>query len=104
MNQQPNIEKLGRYKILGILGQGAMGIVYKAIDERIERVVAIKTLQAGADLPEDRIAEFRERFFHEAQYAGKLNHPAIVTIFDVEEVDGISYIAMEYVDGKTLEI
>ncbi|MBL7960274.1 serine/threonine protein kinase [bacterium] len=103
MNQQPNIEKLGRYKILGILGQGAMGIVYKAIDERIERVVAIKTLQAGADLPEDRIAEFRERFFHEAQYAGKLNHPAIVTIFDVEEVDGISYIAMEYVDGKTLE-
>lgn len=103
MNQQPNIEKLGRYKVLGTLGQGAMGIVYKAIDERIERVVALKTLQVGADLPDEKLKEFRERFFHEAQYAGKLNHPAIVTIFDVEEVDGVSYIAMEYVDGKTLE-
>lgn len=103
MNQNPDIEKLGRYKILGVLGQGAMGIVYKAVDERIERVVAIKTLQVGAELPPDKLAEFRERFFHEAQYAGKLNHPSIVTIFDVEEVDGVSYIAMEYVDGKTLE-
>ena len=103
MSQNANIEKLGRYKILGVLGQGAMGIVYKAIDERIERIVAIKTLQVDSNIPEDRIAEFRERFVHEAQYAGKLNHPGIVTIFDAEEVNGISYIAMEYVDGKTLE-
>jgi serine/threonine protein kinase len=96
-------EKLGRYKILGVLGQGAMGIVYKAIDERIERTVAIKTLQSDANIPEEKFAEYRERFQHEAQYAGKLNHPAIVTVFDAEEINGVSYIAMEYVDGKTLE-
>lgn len=103
MNQNTNLEKLGRYKILGVLGQGAMGIVYKAIDERIERIVAIKTLQVDSNIPEEKISEFRERFVHEAQYAGKLNHPGIVTIFDAEEVNGISYIAMEFVDGKTLE-
>ncbi len=101
VNNQP--EKLGRYKILGVLGQGAMGIVYKAIDERIERIVAIKILQTDANIPEEKLAEFRERFLHEAQYAGKLNHPSIVTVFDAEEIDGVSYIAMEYVDGKTME-
>lgn len=103
MNQNIQLEKLGRYKILGVLGQGAMGIVYKAIDERIERIVAIKTLQVDSNIPEEKMAEFRERFVHEAQYAGKLNHPGIVTIFDAEEVNGMSYIAMEFVDGKTLE-
>ena len=96
-------ERLGRFKILGVLGQGAMGIVYKAIDEKIDRLVAIKTLQSGQDLPEDKLAEYKERFVHEAQYAGKLSHPNIVTIYDVGEEEHVSYIAMEYVDGRTLE-
>jgi serine/threonine protein kinase len=92
---------LGRYKVLGELGRGAMGAVYRAIDPLIEREVAIKTLLPN--LPEDVMAEVRERFIREARSAGRLNHPNIVTIFDVGEQDGMAYIAMELLQGRSLQ-
>ena len=92
---------LGRYKILGELGRGAMGAVYRAIDPMIEREVAIKTLLPN--LPPEVLAEVRERFIREARSAGRLNHPSIVTIFDVGEQDGMAYIAMELLEGRSLQ-
>jgi tRNA A-37 threonylcarbamoyl transferase component Bud32 len=103
MDDTVKIERLGRFKVIGTLGQGAMGIVYKAVDEVIDRTVAIKTLRLGQDLSEAQIAEFKHRFRLEAQLAGKLSHPNVVTIYDVGEAGDLSYIAMEFVDGKTLE-
>jgi serine/threonine-protein kinase len=92
---------LGRYRILGELGRGAMGTVYRAHDPLIEREVAIKTLHP--DLPEDVVAEVRQRFLREAKSAGRLNHPNIVTIFDVGEQDGVAYMAMELLEGRSLQ-
>ena len=86
-------KRLGRYSILGELGRGAMGTVYRAHDPLIEREVAIKTLHPN--LPEDVVADVRQRFLREAKSAGRLNHPNIVTIFDVGEEDGVAYMAME---------
>src|SRR5207253_6049624 len=94
----------GRYEILAEIGRGAMGVVYKARDPKINRLVAIKTIAVlGRSSGQER--EYRERFFVEAQAAGRLSHPCIVTIFDVgEELDSITpYIVMEYVDGTSLE-
>jgi serine/threonine-protein kinase len=94
------MQKLGRYEILGELGRGAMGVVYEARDPVIDRVVAIKTIDpklSGAAL-----ANFREGFFREARSAGRLNHPCIVTIYDAGEADGIAFIAMEVLGGRTL--
>jgi serine/threonine-protein kinase len=85
----------GRYKVVGELGRGAMGAVYRAVDPLIERDVAIKTLLPHA-ADEADMAEVRERFIREARSAGRLNHPNIVTIFDVGEQNGIAYIAMGY--------
>jgi len=90
----------GRYRILGELGRGATGTVYRAHDPVIEREVAIKTL--NSNLAENVIGEVRSRFLREAKSAGKLNHPNIVTIFDVGEQDGVAYIAMELLEGRTL--
>jgi serine/threonine protein kinase len=92
---------LGRYQIIGELGRGAMGAVYRALDPLIEREVAIKTLLPN--LPEEAMAEVRERFIREARSAGRLNHPNIVTVFDVGEEDGIAYIAMELLEGRALQ-
>ena len=92
---------LGRYRILGELGRGAMGTVYRAHDPLIEREVAVKTLHP--DLPPEVLAEVRGRFLREAKSAGRLNHPNIVTIFDVGEHDGIAYIAMELLEGRSLQ-
>ena len=92
---------LGRYRILGELGRGAMGTVHRAYDPLIEREVAIKTLHPN--LPEEAIAEVRERFLREAKSAGRLNHPNIVTIFDVGEQDGVAYMAMELLEGRSLQ-
>ena len=92
---------LGRYRIIGELGRGAMGAVYRALDPLIEREVALKTLLPN--LPEDVMGEVRERFIREARSAGRLNHPNIVTIFDVGEQDGMAYIAMELLDGRSLQ-
>jgi len=93
--------RLGRYRILGELGRGAMGTVYRAHDPLIEREVAIKTLHPN--LPEDVVADVRQRFLREAKSAGRLNHPNIVTIFDVGEEDGVAYMAMELLEGRSLQ-
>src|SRR3954465_5919607 len=94
-------QTLGRYKILSELGRGAMGAVYRAADPLIEREVAIKTLLP--DLPAEILDEVRERFLREARSAGRLNHPNIVTIFDVGEDAGVGYIAMELLEGRSLQ-
>jgi tRNA A-37 threonylcarbamoyl transferase component Bud32 len=97
-------ERFGRYEILAELGRGAMGIVYKARDPKINRVVAVKTVSLAGQSPEEE-QEYRERFFREAEAAGRLSHPGIVTIFDVgEEPDTRDpYIVMEFVGGESLE-
>jgi eukaryotic-like serine/threonine-protein kinase len=95
------IETLGRYKVLSVIGQGAMGVVYKAIDPVIDRVVAIKTINLS--LNTDEIAEYEARFQQEIKAAGRLNHPNIVTIFDVGKTDTVAYMAMELLDGKELK-
>ncbi len=94
-------EKLGRYEILSELGHGAMGVVYKAIDPLIDRIVAIKTIKF--DLSSDDSADFEERFYREAKSAGRLNHPNIVTIYDVGKSDNTAYIAMEFLEGQLLK-
>ena len=97
------LKQMGRYLIERVLGKGAMGVVYLARDPVIGRFVALKTLNVPAD-SEDAV-EFRQRFLREAQAAGILNHPGIVTVFDagVDETSGLSFIAMEYVEGKSLK-
>jgi serine/threonine-protein kinase len=97
-------ERFGRYEILAELGRGAMGVVYKARDPRINRVVAVKTVSLAGLAPEDE-REYRERFAREAEAAGRLSHPGIVTIFDVgEEPESHSpYIVMEFVGGQSLD-
>jgi serine/threonine-protein kinase len=93
--------QFGRYLIVAELGRGAMGAVHRAVDPLIERDVAIKTLLPN--LPPEIMEEVRERFLREARSAGRLNHPNIVTIYDVGEQDGIAYIAMELLEGKSLQ-
>jgi serine/threonine protein kinase len=97
-------ERFGRYEILEELGRGAMGVVYKARDPKINRVVAIKTVCLTGQPPEEEL-EYRERFFREAEAGGRLSHPGIVTIYDVgEEPETRSpYIVMEFVRGPSLE-
>jgi serine/threonine protein kinase len=95
--------QLGRYQIVAELGRGAMGVVYKARDPQIDRQVALKTFSMLGQAPEQQ-EEFRERFLREARAAGRLNHPGIVTIFDVGEnpEDHNPYIVLEFVAGETL--
>lgn len=93
-------KKIGRYEILSTLGQGAMGVVYRAIDPLLERTVAIKTI--SLDLSRDEFEEFERRFYREASSAGRLNHPNIVTIHDVGNTDNIAYMAMEFLEGEEL--
>jgi len=97
------MDRIGRYKIVRELGRGAMGVVYHAIDPNIGRPVAIKTIQLGSVRNPDEQQRLRERLFREARSAGILSHPGIVTIYDVEQQDDVAYIAMEYVDGPTLD-
>lgn len=97
-------ERFGRYEILAELGRGAMGIVYKARDPKINRVVAVKTISLAGQPPEEE-KEYRERFFREAEAVGRLSHPGIVTIFDVgeEPETRAPYLVMEYVPGQSLD-
>src|SRR5437867_9106550 len=87
------------YRILEKLGEGGMGVVYKVRDTHLDRLVALKIL------PAERVAdpERKRRFVQEAKAASSLNHPHIVTIYDIDEADGVHFIAMEYVTGKTLD-
>ncbi len=93
-------KKIGRYRILGELGRGAMGIVYKAEDPNLDRAVALKTIIVDKDA--EGADEYRKRFILEAKAAGKLNHPNIVTTFDCGEHDGMAYLAMELIEGTDL--
>src|SRR5271165_5310817 len=97
-------KRFGRYEIIAELGRGAMGVVYKSRDPKIDRFVAVKTISLAGQNPEEE-REYRDRFFHEAQAAGRLLHPGIVTIFDTGEdpESHTAYIVMEYVAGQSLD-
>jgi serine/threonine-protein kinase len=92
--------RFGRYELLAELGQGAMGVVYKAHDPVLDRVVAIKTI--NLTLPKDELAEYEARFYQEARAAGGLNHPNIVTIYDIGKSERVAYMAMEFLEGEEL--
>jgi serine/threonine-protein kinase len=94
---------VGRYEILDELGQGAMGMVYKARDPKINRLVAIKTIRFSDEFEGDKVSEVKERFFKEAELAGRLSHPSIISIYDVGEDYELTYMAMELLKGKDLE-
>ncbi|OPX38074.1 MAG: hypothetical protein B1H12_03350 [Desulfobacteraceae bacterium 4484_190.2] len=94
---------VGRYEILEELGQGAMGVVYKGKDPKINRLVAIKTIRFSDDFEEQQEKEVKERFFKEAELAGKLSHPSIISIHDVGEDYDLTYMAMELLEGEDLE-
>ena len=93
---------LGRYEIEKELGKGAMGVVYFGKDPKIGRVVAIKTMALAQEFEGDELKEVKERFFREAETAGRLNHPNIVSIYDAGEEHDLAYIAMEFLKGKDL--
>ena len=93
---------LGRYEVEKELGKGAMGVVYLGRDPKINRVVAIKTMALSQEFDADELDEVKERFFREAETAGRLNHPNIVTIYDAGEEHDLAYIAMEFLKGKDL--
>lgn len=95
--------RVGRYDILEELGKGSMGQVYKALDPKINRLLAIKTIRFSDEFEEDLIEEIKERFFREAEIAGQLSHPSIVTIYDVGEDRDLTYMAMEFLEGENLE-
>src|SRR3954451_15459188 len=97
------MDRIGRYKIVRELGRGDMGVVYHAIDPNIGRPVAIKTIHFGGNRKPEEVERMRERLFREARSAGMLSHPGIMTIYDVEQQGDLAYIAMEYVDGPTLD-
>ena len=97
------MDQIGRYRILDELGRGATGVVYRAQDPAIGRIIAIKTIRLSDFTDELERERLRERLFREAQSAGMLSHPNIVTIYDIAEENGLAYIFMECVDGPSLE-
>src|SRR5438552_10476657 len=92
-------KRLGPYEILAPIGAGGMGEVYRASDTRLHRTVANKIL------PQDKVAdpERKRRFLQEARAASALNHPNIITLYDIANDSGVDYLAMEYVPGKSLD-
>ena len=93
---------MGRYELLEPIGRGAMGFVYLGRDPKINRIVALKAIDLAAEVEPDDLDEARKNFLREAEIAGQLSHPNIVTIYDVGETDGLAYIAMEYLRGRHL--
>ena len=93
---------LGRYEIQKELGKGAMGVVYLGKDPKISRIVAIKTMALSQEFEADELEDVKARFFREAETAGRLNHPNIVTMYDAGEEHDLAYIAMEFLKGKDL--
>src|SRR3954470_16590460 len=104
MSAQPKAESIAagttiaHYRILEPLGAGGMGAVYKAHDEKLHREVALKVLPAEYGAHDER----RRRFLQEARAASRLNHPHILTVYEIGEADGIPFMAMEYIEGETL--
>ncbi|MFQ5742634.1 MAG: protein kinase [Acidobacteriota bacterium] len=96
-------QRFGRYEVIDVLGQGAMGLVYRASDPVIDRTVAVKVIQAHPAMDADKLATMEARFEQEFRAAGALSHPNIVTIYDVGRQDDLYYIAMEYVVGEDLD-
>jgi serine/threonine protein kinase len=94
--------KLGRYVIERELGRGAMATVYQGRDPNINRVVAVKAIPLAKEFGDEDLAEARKRFFREAESAGRLNHPGIVTVYDAGEDQDLAFIAMEFVKGQPL--
>jgi serine/threonine-protein kinase len=92
--------QLGRYVIQSEIGRGAMGVVYKAMDTVLERVVAVKTVNMA--LERDHADKYEARFYQEARAAGGLNHPNIVTVYDAGKAGDVVYMAMEYIEGVEL--
>src|SRR5579863_6170908 len=99
VREATTLHQIGRYEVLEEIGRGAMGVVFKARDPLIERTVAVKTITAG--IAED--PDLLERFRREAKAAGGLQHPNIVTIYEMSDSDGLPFIAMEYLEGESLE-
>lgn len=98
-NAQPRLTQIGKYEVLKELGAGGMGVVYRCIDRRIGREVAVKTLNADyANKP-----EMLARFYEEGRHTGRLNHPNIVIVYDVGDENGMPYIVMELVEGQPLD-
>ena len=95
-------KRLGRYVIERRIGRGAMGAVYLAKDPRINHAVAVKAIPIEREFEDEELKEARIRFFREAESAGRLTHPNIITVFDAGEDKGLAYIAMEYVPGIPL--
>ncbi|HSD60921.1 MAG TPA: serine/threonine-protein kinase [Burkholderiales bacterium] len=96
----PDVPSFGRYEIMSELGKGAMGVVYKARDPLLERTVAIKTVNLSMDPGE--MAEYEARFYQEAKAAGGLNHPNIVTVYDIGRSGNVAFMAMEFLEGQEL--
>ncbi|HXF66596.1 MAG TPA: protein kinase [Burkholderiales bacterium] len=92
--------KFGRYEVLGEIGKGAMGVVYRAHDPLLDRMVAVKTI--NMELAQEEMAEYEARFYQEARAAGGLNHPNIVTVYDIGKSGHVAYMAMEYLEGAEL--
>jgi serine/threonine-protein kinase len=101
--EPPPVDHFGRYKILRTIGRGAMGMVYQGLDPAIDRSVALKTIRVDQGMDAQEREDLRERLTREAKAAGKISHPNIVTIYDVGEENDVQYIAMEYLEGNTLE-
>ncbi|MBF0456608.1 MAG: protein kinase [Nitrospirae bacterium] len=95
--------KIGRYEVLDILGEGAMGVVYRGHDTIIDRIVAIKTVKMENIDAAQKKNELIGHFYHEARIAGKLSHPNIANIYDVGQDNGVHYLVLEYIDGITLK-
>ena len=95
---------IGRYEIAKEIGRGAMGMVYLGEDPKINRTVAVKTLAFSQEFEDDKLEEVKSRFFREAKTAGRLNHPNIVTIYDVGEDHDLAYIAMDFLQGHDLSV
>ena len=98
-DKTPDITRIGKYDVIEILGRGGMGVVYRAIDKHIGREVAIKTLTQGVAGDREMLA----RFYEEGRKTGRLNHPHIVTVYDLGEDNGVPFIVMERVEGESLD-
>lgn len=105
MVNDPTLERpvIGRYHIECELGRGAMGVVYRGVDPKIGRKVAIKCLAFTEEFEGQELEEVQKRFYREAEAAGRLDHPNVVTVYDVGEEHDLAYIAMDYVEGSSLE-